>query len=136
MITQSLPLDALCKFFDLQFMQHFIQDFLPDSFNNMWFLNAYSRNSEFHIALRNDDIIDVPFAGTSLTERQSLTRISKAWCDFTCEEIKIIRNKKTFNKDLKERFLLIDLKRLFPVTDSYVCSAIPQTDCNIPSTTF
>jgi hypothetical protein len=33
-----LPLDALCKFFDLQFMQHFIQDFLPDSFNNMWFL--------------------------------------------------------------------------------------------------
>ena len=25
------------KFFDLQFMQHFKQDFLPDSFNNMWF---------------------------------------------------------------------------------------------------
>jgi hypothetical protein len=82
-----------------------IQDFLPDSFNNMWFLNAYSRNSEFHIALRNDDIIDVPFAGTSLNERQSLTRIPKAWFDFTCEEIKIIRNKKTFKKDLKERFL-------------------------------
>ncbi len=35
-----LLLDALCKFFDLQFMQHFIQDFPPDSFNNMWSLNA------------------------------------------------------------------------------------------------
>ncbi len=35
-----LLLDALCKFLDLQFMQHFKQDFLPDSFNNMWSLNA------------------------------------------------------------------------------------------------
>ena len=70
-----LPLDALCKFFDLQFMQHFIQDFLPDSFNNMWSLNAYQRNAESHIALRNDDVFDVPFARTSLTERQPLTRI-------------------------------------------------------------
>jgi hypothetical protein len=57
-------------------MQHFIQDSLPDSFNNMWSLNAYRRNAEFHIALRNDDIFDVPFARTSLTERKPLTPIS------------------------------------------------------------
>ena len=74
-------------------MQHFIQDSLPDSFNNMWSLNAYRRNAEFHIAHRNDDIFDVPFARASLTEGQPLTRIPKTWCDFTCEEIKIIRNK-------------------------------------------
>ena len=54
----------------LHLMQHFIQDFLPDSFNNMWSLNAYRRNAESHIALRNDDVFDVPFARTSLTERQ------------------------------------------------------------------
>jgi len=59
----------------LHLMQHFIQDFLPDSFNNMWSLNAYRRNAESHIALRNDDVFDVPFARTSLTERQPLTRI-------------------------------------------------------------
>jgi hypothetical protein len=30
-----LPLDALCKLFDIQLMQLLIQDFLPDSFNNV-----------------------------------------------------------------------------------------------------
>jgi hypothetical protein len=35
-----LLLDALCTFFDLKFIKHFIQDFLPVSFNNMWSLNA------------------------------------------------------------------------------------------------
>jgi hypothetical protein len=58
----------------LHLMQHFIQDFLPDSFNNLWSLNAYRRNAESHIALRND-VFDVPFARISLTERQPLTRI-------------------------------------------------------------
>ncbi len=69
-------MDALCKFFNLQFMQHFIQDFMPDSFNNMWSLNAYRRNAEFHIALRNDDIFDVPLARTSLTLKDNLLLVS------------------------------------------------------------
>ncbi len=32
-----LHLEHLCKFFDLQFMQNFIQDLLPDSFQDIWF---------------------------------------------------------------------------------------------------
>jgi len=48
---------------------------------------------------------------------------------------KLSETKKHLTKTLKNTFL-INLKRLFPVTDSYVCSAIPQTDCNIRSTNF
>ena len=38
-----LPLDALIKFFNLQFMQHFIQGFLPASFNSVWLTNEERR---------------------------------------------------------------------------------------------
>jgi hypothetical protein len=38
-------------------------------------------------------------------ERQPLTGIPITWCDFSAEEIKIIRNKKAFNKGLKDHFL-------------------------------
>ncbi len=48
---------------------------------------------------------------------------------------KLSETNKLFKNTSKNTFL-INLKRLFPVTDSYVCSAIPQTDCNIHSTTF
>jgi hypothetical protein len=96
-LLNILPLDDLCKFFDLQFMQQFLQDFLPDSFKDMWSLNSVRRNEDFHIALRDDEIYAVPFARTSLTERQPLTRIPKTWCNFPCENIKFIRNKKEFN---------------------------------------
>jgi hypothetical protein len=34
---------------------------------------------------------DVPVAKTSLKERQLLTRSPKTWCDFSAEEIKIIK---------------------------------------------
>ena len=86
-------------------MQQFLQDFLPDTFKDMWSLNSVRRNEDFHIALRNDETYAVPFARTSLTERQPLTRIPKMWCNFPCENIKFIRNKKEFNKDLKAYFI-------------------------------
>ena len=35
-----MPLPKLADFFKLQFMQHFFQQFLPISFNNMWNTNA------------------------------------------------------------------------------------------------
>jgi hypothetical protein len=104
-LLNILPLDDLCKFFDLQFMQQFLQDFLPDTFKDMWSLNSVRRNEDFHIALRNDETYAVPFARTSLTERQPLTRIPKTWCNFPCENLKFIRNKKEFNKDLKAHFI-------------------------------
>ncbi len=47
----------------------------------------------------------MPFAKTSLIERQPFTLIPKTLCVFSFEEIKIIRNKKAFNKDLNDHFL-------------------------------
>jgi hypothetical protein len=120
-----LPLDDLCNFFDLQFMQQFIQNFLPDSFNDMWALNVLRRNEDFHLHLRNDANYDVPFARTSMTERQPLTRIPKSWCDFSAEEIKIIRNKKAFNKDLKNHFLN-------KLKETVLCDRLFCTQCHPP----
>ena len=34
-----LPLEPLIKFLNLQFIQHFIQGFLPASFNSIWLTN-------------------------------------------------------------------------------------------------
>ena len=40
-----LPLDKLIEFFNLQFMQNFIQGFLPVSFNNVWVTVPFTRLS-------------------------------------------------------------------------------------------
>lgn len=103
--ARILPLEQLIDFFTLQFMQHYLQGFLPISFNNTWTLNVARRHENFQLQLRNDEEIDIPFARLSLTDRQPLSRIPRTWLEFQNENIKIIRNKCTFNKDLKEHFL-------------------------------
>ena len=57
-----LPLDALIKFFNLQFMQHFIQGFLPASFNSVWLTNEERRPEDTQrCILSNNDQLFVPF---------------------------------------------------------------------------
>jgi len=72
-----LPLPFLIDFFALQFIQQFIQGFLPTSFNDTWLTNAHRRENEFQIVLRNDADLYVPFAITLLIERQPLVRFPK-----------------------------------------------------------
>ena len=38
-----LPLNSLIKFFNLQFMQNYVQGFLPTSFNTVWLTNEERR---------------------------------------------------------------------------------------------
>ena len=44
-----LPVDKLIEFFNLQFMQNFIQGFLPISFNNVWITNMKTEDQRIII---------------------------------------------------------------------------------------
>jgi uncharacterized protein YggT (Ycf19 family) len=100
-----LPLSSLIEFFILQFVQRFVQGFLPISFNNTWITNAVRREDDYQLVLRNDADLYVPFARTTLIERQPLTKFPKTWHEFPNENVKFIRNKQTFNEELKKHFL-------------------------------
>jgi hypothetical protein len=65
---------------------------------NTWQLNTLRRNEDFHLVLSNNNEMANPFARTSLIEGLPYTRIPKAWLEF-------LRNKKTFNQDLKDHFV-------------------------------
>jgi hypothetical protein len=105
--TGVLPLSSLIEFFILQFVQRFHQGFLPVSFNNTWITNAVRREEEYQLNLRYDADLYVPFARTALIERQPLTKFPKIWheTEFPNENVKFLRNKITFNEELKKHFL-------------------------------
>ena len=106
-------------------MQQYVQYFLPSSFVNTWTLNNERRAEDFHINLRNNDVLDVPFARLVSLERLPLTRFPKLWSEFNAENIKILRNKPMFNKELKE-FLLNQL------SDVIICDRLFGPQCHPP----
>jgi hypothetical protein len=78
-----------------------------------------------------DVVSDAGGAGrTSLIERLPFTCIQRTWIKFNNGHIKFVRNKKMFNKELKDHFVS-QLNILSPVTDFYACSAILLTDYNL-----
>jgi len=74
-----LPFPSLCEFFKIQFMQQFTQKFLPVALENLWVTNVVRRDNEAQVVLRNDDLLYVPPARTSLTARLPLTSFPKIW---------------------------------------------------------
>ena len=113
-----LPFPMLTEYFKLQFMQNYVQGFLPSSFNNMWTTNRERRENEAQVMLRNDDEINIPFARTKLICLQPLILLPKLWTEFPDERIKFLRNKIEFNVELKKYFMdKLDInfqcKRLF-----------------------
>jgi len=120
-----LPVEKLFFYFDLQFMQHYVQNFLPIAFTDTWALNSHRRVPEFHMNLRNNDDYDVPFARLVSLERQPFTRLPKLWSEFENENIKIIRNKLEFNKKLK--FFLLNQLR-----DTIICDRLYCPQCHPP----
>jgi len=56
------------------------------------------------------------YSSFSLIERQPFTRIPKTWCDFSSEEIKIIRNKKSLH---------LSVFRCFPSFPRFLLSSFP-----------
>jgi len=123
--AKILPFAKLSTFFDLQFMHHYVQQFLPVSFINTWTLTNQRRDDEFHMNLRNNANYDVPFARLVSLERHPLTRLPKTWLEFENENVKIIRNKLLFNKELK-LFLLNQLN------DNFTCDRLFCPQCHPP----
>jgi hypothetical protein len=104
-------------------MQQFIQGFLPSSFNNTWITNATRRQGENQVELRNADQIYIPFARLTSIERHPLTKFPRLWHEFTDESIKIIRDRLSFNKKLKEHFLA-------KLDENYSCDRLLCLQCH------
>jgi hypothetical protein len=134
-LQKILPIEYLLDFFALQFMQHYQQGFLPSIFDDTWPPASLRRDEDFHMNLRNNDDLAVPFARLNLTERQPLTHFPKVWLNFQNENIKFIRNKLEFKKKLKEHFLS-QLKDLV-ICDRLLCPQChPLIDCEIVLSCF
>jgi len=122
--SKILPLPYLIKFFRLQFMQQFVQGYLPSSFDNIWTNNALRDAAGRRYNLRNDDDLFIPPARLSSTEKHPYHAFPKAWHDFQIHEIKIQRNKKIFNSMLKKH-LLSELR------DHFVCERLVCPVCHL-----
>ena len=100
-----LPLDLLIKFFSLQFMQHYIQGFLPALFDSVWLTNEERRPEDIQRILRNSNQLAIPFTRLVSLSKHPFVNLPKTWIDFTNENIKIIRNKIEFKFELKKLLL-------------------------------
>ena len=100
-----LPFDKLILYFNFQLMQKFKQGFVPSSFNQTWSDNRIRRGDQFEISLRNENLLNIPFARLSSTIKLPLVNLPRTWENFQNESIKIIRNKLEFNQKLKEHLL-------------------------------
>jgi hypothetical protein len=67
-----LPLPLLSDYFKLQFIQRFVQGFLPPSFNNVWIINEARRPETNAMTLRNHDEFFVPVSRLKNLENMPL----------------------------------------------------------------
>ena len=100
-----LPFPQLCEFFRVQFMQRYVQNFLPISFINTWVTNRARRGDDASIQLRDDDDFHIPRARTTLVSYHPLVLLPKTWESFPNGYIKFLRNKIEFNSELKKHYL-------------------------------
>ena len=100
-----LPLEQLIKFFNLQFMQYYIQGFLPSIFDSVWLRNEERRPEDIQRILRNSNQLAVPFTRLVSLSKHPYINLPKTWTDFSHENIKIIRNKIEFKFELKKLLL-------------------------------
>jgi len=122
---EILPLPQLIDFFSLQFMQRFVQGFLPVAFNETWTTNAIRREGQSHISLRNDNDMYAPPARLSITSNHPLTSFPKKWESLTDESVRILRDKKEFDTALKN-FFLQKLASHIKCTNPYCPSCAPK----------
>jgi hypothetical protein len=107
---EILPIPSLIDFFTIQFMQRFVQRFLPAAFDDTWTTNAIRREGQSHICLRNDNNLFIPPARLSQTDNHPLTNLPRKWESIAdVHHVNILRDKKEFDKALKT-YLLKKLK--------------------------
>ena len=114
-----LPFPQLCEFFRIQFMQRYVQNFLPSSFDNTWITNRIRRGDEAQIQLRDDDDLHIPGARTKQLSFHPLVLFPKTWETFPNEYVKFLRNKLEFNAELKKHFL--DQLSNVPICNRLLC---------------
>ena len=103
--AEILPLPDLVSFFQIQFMQRFRQNFLPESFSDIWTRNNIRVIGTNEIQLRNRDQVHIPYSRLALTDRLPTTCFPHRWEQFPDENIKIIRKITEFDKKLKNYFI-------------------------------
>jgi len=101
-----LPLNMLCDFLKLQFIQKFTQIFLSISFKDTWVSNKIRRADQEQIELRNREDLNIPFAWLTTTSLFPLHSFPKLWSSFGNEQIKFTRNVFEFNKLFKNHFFI------------------------------
>lgn len=121
-----LPLNMMIEFFKLQFMQQYVQGYLPPSFNNTWLTNEARRNADLdnNLTLRNSADIYIPPARITMTQKHPLTSFPRAWVEFNFDNIKLIRNKNEFNRTLKRHFL-------DSLNENYTCNRLLCPHCHL-----
>ena len=100
-----MPLPDLISFFKIQFMHRFTQKFLPDSFDRVWIRNNVRNIGENEIQLRNNDRLRLPPSRLALTDRLPTYDFARSWELFPDEQIKFVRNKNSFDQQLKNYFI-------------------------------
>ena len=118
-----LPLPSLIEYFKIQFMQRFVQGFLPSSFENVWETNQIRRLDEDQVVLRNDGDFYVSFARTNALLSHPLVAFPRLWNEFPDEDIKFIRNIPKFNLKLKTHFLN-------KLNENFVCQRLFCPSCS------
>lgn len=113
-----LTLPSLCEFFTLQFMQRFVQGFLPFSFNDTWVTRAAFRGFDAPMVLRNSEDLYIPFARLTQTSHLPYFSFPRLWVNFDLPNLTIIRDKLEFNNKLKQHLLdnlsaVVNCTRLF-----------------------
>ncbi len=123
---EILPIPLLIDFFSIQFMQHFVQQFLPAAFDDIWTTNAISREGQSHICLRNDNNLFIPPARLSQTDNHPLTNLLRKWESIAdVHLVNILRDKKDFDKTYFLKKLKSHVKCENPFCPSCIINVIP-----------
>ena len=120
---EILPLPDLVNFFKIQFMQRFIQGFLPPSFSQIWTRNNICNIGENEIQLRNTNRLQLPPSRLVLTDCLPTFSFAKIWDQFPDKQIKFIRKKIEFDQKLKNYFIK-------DLAESIVCNRLFCPSCS------
>ena len=102
---EILPLPDLISLKKIQFMHRFSQKFLSASFDRVWIRNNVCNIGENEIQLRNNDRLHLPPSRLALTDRLPTYDFARTWELFLDEQIKFVRNKNSFDQQLKNYFI-------------------------------
>jgi hypothetical protein len=123
-----LPFEKLIECTILQFMQSFVNGYLPNAFLNEWQTNASMRGEDIPI-LRNQDDLHIPFSRIHFVERLPLILFPKIWTNFQNNEIKFLRSKIEFKTKLKNYFFS-------ELSDSVTCNRLSCPRCHLNQKTL